>query len=436
MPTEHAPRTRLEQRAYAQHLSLRGFVTRFGVEAGAADEPDATVSERSAKRWFAGNLKRMPMPATCRVLEAWFGEPIKTLLGPPLATVEVVSPPCEKELIMSAGRDSVEHAIHSAAALDPAALEQLHTEAQRAAGAYFTTPPLDMHEDLIRLRDTVYQQLDRTKKPRQKAELMLIAGQLCGLLSAVSFDLGHPDAADKQAGAAYTYGSVIDHRSLQAWARALQVTVTFWTQQPPRAIRIASEALETAPRGTASARLYSVRARAAAMLGAQRQVAEDLNAAASELGYAGGDDFLDGTGGELAFGRSRHALCAGTAYVMLGDGARGEEEAATARSLFAAVPQEERWTAGLLGATIDLGTARALRGDLAGAESALGQVFALDQDLRTTALSRRLLHLDKLLGTRRYRDAVEARRISDQITDFTAVAIQQSSSRAAIATTD
>jgi hypothetical protein len=46
-----------------------------------------------------------------------------------------------------------------------------------------------MLTDLVRLRDTVYEQVDRTHKPRQQAELYLLAGLVCGLLSSVSFDL-------------------------------------------------------------------------------------------------------------------------------------------------------------------------------------------------------------------------------------------------------
>lgn len=432
MATEQTPRTRLEQRTNALHLSLRDFADRFGDVATELGER-VTVSERQAKRWLAGNTSSLPMPAARRVLEAWFDEPITTLLGPPLATVEPATLLSEREMIMSAGRDSVEHAILSAAALDPAALEQLHAEAQRAARAYFVAPPMAMLMDLVRLRNTVYEQLDRTHKPRQKAELYLIAGQICGLLSSVSWDLGDADVADEQARAAHTYGSVIDHPSLQAWARALQVTAAFWSKRPRRAIAIATEALEIAPRGTASARLRSVRARALAMIGARQEVVADLNAAAGELDYAGDDEFLDETGGELRFDRPRQALCAGAAYVLLGDGDRGETAASTALSLFRGEPEDTRWAAGMLGATIDLGAARALRGDLAGAEAALVPVFALAPERRTEALSQRLENLDRMLGTQQFRGAIEATRIGERIEDFTAGSLACSGRRAAIA---
>ncbi len=70
-----------------------------------------------------------------------------------------------------------------------------------------------MLTDLVLLRDTLYEQLDRTHKPHQQADMYLLAGLVCGLLSSVSWDLGHPEVAEKQARAAHTYGSVIDHPS-------------------------------------------------------------------------------------------------------------------------------------------------------------------------------------------------------------------------------
>lgn len=422
------PRTRLEQQAQAAHLGLRDFVKRFAEVAKEAHE-SAVASERQVKRWLAGESN--PYPASRRVLERWFGEPVETLFGPPQAAPAgpAVTP---QEWIMSTGRESAEHALTVSSALDQSALEQLHAEAQRAARNYFTTPPLAMLSDLVRLRDTVYEQLDRTHKPRQQAELFLIAGQVCGLLSSVSWDLGHPDVAEEQARAAHTYGGVIDHPSLQAWARALQVTVTFWSGSPRRAVSIASSALETAPHGTARARLHCVHARALALIGARQEVTAELNAAVDELDLAGDDAFLDEVGGELSWSRSRRALCAGAAFVALGDGEHGEHEAATALALFAELPADVRWGAGELGATVDLAAARTLQGDLAGAEDALVPVFALVPERRTEALSRRLANLDRVLNTAQFQRAVEAGRIGEQIEDFTSHSLARSTARPAI----
>ena len=423
------PRTRLEQKLRAAHLSQRDVLRRFPEEATRTGEGEVFVSERQLKRWIAGGAP-MPRPVACRVLEAWFGESVERLLGPPddIGSAE----PLGEDIVAEAGRRAVEHAIDAASALDESALEHLHAAAGRAAHAYLTVPPLEMLTDLVALRDTVYAQLDRTHKPRQQAELYLVAGQVCGLLSSVSFDLGHPGVAEELARAAHTYGSVIDHPSLCSWARALQVTVAFWGGAPRRAAVIAEAALIGAPRGTARVRLHATRARALALIGARDEVATELAAAADQLDLAGDDEFLDGVGGELAFDRSRHALCASSAFVALADGVRAETAASHALDVFAALPHQQRWSSGEVSATVDLATARALRGNLAGAEDALNGVLALPTGERTEAVSLRLQGLGRILGAPRYRAAAEATRLGEAIEDFTAASLANTTARPAI----
>jgi len=319
--------------------------------------------------------------------------------------------------------------------VEPVEPDRLHAEAQRAAHACLITPPLEMLTGLVQLRDIVCAQLDRTRKPRQQAELYLLAGQLCGLLSSVSFDLGHPGVAEEQARAAHTYGSVVDHPSLCAWARALQVMVAFWSGQPRRAIAVAESALVGAPVGTARGRLHAVRARALALIGARDEVGVELAAGTDQLDLIGRDEFLDGIGGELAFDRSRHALCASSAYVALVDGERAETAATEALENFAGLDEHQRWSSGAVSATVDLGAARALRGDLAGTEAALDGVFALPTAERTEGVSQRLLGLGRILGSSRYRSAVEATRLGERIESFTAASLAHTTARPAIGST-
>jgi len=426
------PRTRLEQKLRAARLSQRDVLRRFPEEAARFGEGEIFVSERQLKRWLAGGAPA-PRAVACRVLEAWLGEPVERLLGPPdqIATLDGAG----GDVVTEAGRQSVEHAIDAASALDPSALEHLHAAAQRAAHACLVTPPLEMLTGLVQLRDTVYAQLDRTHKPRQQAELYLLAGQVCGLLSSVSFDLGHAGVAEEQARAAHTYGSVIDHPSLCAWARALQVMVAFWSGQPRRAVAVAESALVGAPVGTARVRLHAVRARALALIGARDEVGVELTAAADQLDLVGRDEFLDGIGGELAFDRSRHALCVSSAYVALADGERAETAAIEALEIFAGLDEHQRWGSGAVSAAVDLGTARALRGDLAGTEAALDGVFALPTAERTEGVSQRLLGLGRILGASRYRSAVEATRLGERIESFTAASLAHTTARPAIGST-
>lgn len=423
------PRTRLEQLAVEQGLGTGDFQREFASRAESLGV-EVDVSRSAAKRWFQGGAGH-PRTGARRVLEAWFGEPITVLFGPP-HNENHSRPVTEQELAVSAAHESVNHAIEAASALDPSALEHLHAAAGKAATAYYVTAPLDMLTDLVALRDTIYDQLDRTHKPLQQAALYLLAGQVCGLLSSVSWDLGLVEPAEEQARAAYTYGCVIDHPSLQSWARALQVTLAFWSGFPRRAHRIAAAALETAPAGTARARLHSVNARALAMLGARGEVESELDAAAAELDRAGGDEFLDEVGGELAFDRPRRALCAGAAYVALGDGKQAEQEAVRAVELFATIPPAQRWGAGAIGAHVDLGAARTLCDDLAGAQDALQPVFQLPPARRTEAIALRLHALARTLGTSRYRGATEALQLGAAIEDFTSISLSRTTGMRAL----
>ena len=235
-----------------------------------------------------------------------------------------------------------------------------------------------------------------------------------------------------QARAAYTYGSVIDYPSLCAWARSLQATVALWSGQPRRAIGITEAALAVAPRGTARVRLHSVRARALALIGARDEVDTELSLAKNELDVAGDDGFLDAIGGELMFDRSRHALCESSSYVCLNDGERAELAASSAIQIFSELTHELCWRSGLVSATIDLATARALRGDLAGCENAISDVFTLPTGERTEAVSQRMLGLGRLLGGNRYRGAVEARRVGEGIESFTAASLSRTTSHRSI----
>lgn len=424
---QRAPRTRLEQHTQDSHLSVREFIDRFHAAAIECGE-DIHISERQAKRWLAG-VSELPRPVCRRVLEHWWNESVARLLGPP-DSGPVMIPRTKEELVVDAGRESVEHAINAASALDPSALEHLHSAVRGLAKAFYTTPPLMMLTDLVRLRDTVYEQLDRTHKPRQQAELYLFAGQVCCLLSSMCFNLGHPDVAEEQARAAHTYGNIIDHPSLCSWALQLQLNVMYWSGRPRRAATLATASLDTAPTGTARAGLYGAQARSLALIGARQEVRAALDAADEELQRAANNPFLEVIGAELIYDRTRHTMTAGSSFVALGDGEQAEINTTAALQLFSEVPKTDRWVAGELAARVDLTTTRVIRGDLAGAEDALGPVFGAHPDQLTEAVVRRLTNLGHTLGATRYRDAVEAKRIGEVIEDITSRSLPRSATRA------
>lgn len=412
-----ASRTRLEQRFHDLHLSQTDALRQFTAEARRLGEGELHISARQMKRWLAGGAP-IPRQIACRVLEGWLHEPVSRLLGPPDSVDTLAGVIDEGSMMTEAGRRSVEHAVEASSALDPSALEHLQAATDNAAHDYLNRSSLEMLPELVALRDAIYAQLDRTHKPLQQAELYLQAGKVCGLLSSVAFDLGQPGVADDLARAAHTYGSVIDHPSLRAWARALQVAVALWDDRPRRAVTLAEAALAEAPVGTAQVRLYSTRARALALIGARDEAAADLDAAAEQLDRAGRDPFLDGAG-ELDFGRSRAALCASSMWVALGDGLRAENAATEALSIFGALSDRARWSSGQVAASVDLATSRAINDNLAGVGDALDSVFSLPPKQRTEAVSQRLTNLGRVISRPRYR-SIEASRIGEEIEAFNA----------------
>lgn len=361
----------------------------------------------------------LPDPGTPDPGSLW-QEPVARLLGPPENEAPaVVVPMTEEELMVNAGRESMEHALNAASVLDPSALERLHSAAQQAARAFYRTPSWVMFTDLVRLRDIAYEQLDRTRKPRQRAELFLLAGQVCGLLSAVCFNMGYLAAAEEQARAAHTYGSLVDNHSLCAWVREGQAAVMCWTDRPRRAASLTVASLDAAPAGTARAALYGIQARALSMIGARQEVRAAIDAADDELQRAGDDPFLDVIGTELVYDHPRHQIYASSSFLALGEGEQAESHATTALQLFSDAAEQDRWVAGELAAWVDLATARALRDDLAGAEDALVPVFTMHPERRDEGVARRLARLGHLLGLTRYRGAGEAARLGAAIEHFT-----------------
>lgn len=409
-----SPRTRLEQLAWQQGYSSAEFTRQFAVEAGKSCV--ASVSRTTVGRWLSGQA--FPRGAAAQVLTQWFGEPITDLAGPPGEPTQN-----GEDLAAAAAADSIRHALESAAVLDSSALEILHSAAIEAARTYPVTPPPVMLRTLVSLRDTVFEQFGRTRSPMQQADLYLLAGQVCGLLSSTSWDLGLLDAAGQQARAAYTYGNIIGHASLLAWARALQVTVAIWSGDTRQAVSLAATALDSAPPGTASARLHSVHARALALRGARGEVTAELESAAAELERAGGDPLLDNIGGELAFDAARRGLCAASSFVALRDGRQAQAEADQALRLFAAIPAATRWSAGVTSTYADLATARTLCGDLDGAVAALEPVISSDPQRCTEALTRRLELLSRILQTGPYRGDPVATQTRDRISRVTALSL-------------
>jgi hypothetical protein len=445
MPDRKPPillRELLEQRhARAYDRFLRQYEETAGRVARELSEPKlahSTISHAQYERWLRGALRNLPHPDHCRILEAMLGRPAADLFAPapdprqPNMDSAPQAGPAGfalghggpafnlDEVIAMTAHESSEHAGMAASHnIEDTTIEQLHADVARAARSYANVSALESFVETKRIRNLAVALLDRTSRPAQMNELYLITGQVCALLATAMFDMGYYDEAEEQSRAAYMYGKTISHPGLCAWARGTQALIAYWSGRPLAALDPAAQALALAPAGTATVRIHAIRARAYSYLNNGRQAAAAAGAARAEL-EAGHDpdDLHDVLGGEFSFDAGRLARCLGSTYVQLEQPDPAVTEAHTALEFYQSLPEGRRFPKIEAEALIDLACAYLLRGDLSGAEELLNGVFSLAAGHRIEGVTKRLLHVRKVLVRPQLVETRAAGALGGQIEDF------------------
>lgn len=213
----------------------------------------------------------------------------------------------EGHVIMAAANQAGDHAGRSGAGdIDEATLEQLHDHVSRLARGYLTGPMISLFGELVAARNRAYELLERTQRLSHRRDLYLVAGQLSCLLAGTSCDLGYPQAAIEQARAASTYGDLIGHNGLWAYAHG-QLAMFFSLEgQLRRSLRHARLGQLRAAPGSAALRLHSLEALACSRLHLAREAVEALAAADRARDQTRGDDDIHDRTGGTAAQRHRH----------------------------------------------------------------------------------------------------------------------------------
>jgi hypothetical protein len=337
------------------------------------------------------------------------------------ATRDAGDPGLLEEVTIMAAHESSRHAAASDGNVSASVVEQIQTEVWRLARGYASTPPLRMLAEARHARDLAYTALDRTRRPAQTKELYLAAGQLCGLMAVASFDLAVWDAASEQARAAHVYAELVDHVGLRAWSRGTQALIAYWTGRPRQALVHVEAGLDRIPAGAAEARLRSIEARAWACIGGDpRRVTDALGGADAALSdNQGGDELHDEIGGEFGWGPSRHAACASTALLAVGDVAGSVDRARQALTLITDDP-----SAGLVSerAYVDLAAAELALGNLDAAEQVLAPVWEMPVAQRRHSITDRLAQTARTLSGQQWHRDHQASALRDRIETFNAEA--------------
>ncbi len=235
------------------------------------------------------------------------------------------------------------------------------------------------------------------QQPRHTTGLYKIAGQLCGMLSMITFDLGHPHAADTHARTALHCAEVSGHTPLRAFVRYVQSTVAYWAGRYDEAAALVEAALPDATSGTALLRLTSQQARINAARGQPGEVSRALALAATAPTERTSDE-----PGTFGFDAGHAALLASDAH-----GAFDAPEHLTAAVDWARIAVDE-FTAEsspkamyLAAARFDLARAHLARGELDAVGEHLAPVLGSTRaEYRTVPIIGRAQSLRTLLGQR------------------------------------
>ena len=420
------PRTLLAWLCDRDNLTYRRFDEKFnqtGVRLFGHDPSNPTCGEAQFRRWTAGKLIGLPIPESCRILEAMWPEYIAAqLFGPPPKDDSQAPAFDLEERVQMTARNAHDGADATAAAsISDNTIDELHDQVVSLARRYHGLPAAKAYEEGDSLRLEVERQRDRTQVPVQQQSLMIFNGQTAALLAVAAFDLGYFPSARTLARTAALYGEASRFAPLQAFADGTLAYISYHTGDATEAAAKAQRALSYGGLGdVARRRLHSIAARAHAYLGdissAQRaiQLSEESDRSMR-------DELHDSVGGEFGFSPERLAMSNSTTALLIGDADQAEAEARRALALLDQRPQDERSAHVRAGAAADLAHARLLADDVDGAAEALTPVWKVPIEQRNTGIVVRTARIGRYLARPVYHGAQLPKDLREQIEDFTRV---------------
>lgn len=295
-------------------------------------------------------------------------------------------------------------------------IEQMHSEVQKIVRNYLKKPTMPLFNRTKALRDRAFNLLAGHQDPRQSRELYAAAGWSLTVLAWMTVDLGHPEAAEDHARAAWACAVRADYNLLRSWVRATQHTAAYWQKDYVSAADYAADGLRYSGSGTAELYLASALAMDLAQAG-------DIERAVSALAHAQRKaDVVARVPGELdgpfTCPVDRAGSLWATAQLAIGDTAAALEFANRSVSQFEATPVGCR----------NLGSERMVRmlqveahirrDDLDGAEHTLAPVLLTEPAHRVRPLLQRFEDVGELAQRAGGATDPVAARVRGSITEF------------------
>ncbi|MGW0656529.1 XRE family transcriptional regulator, partial [Streptomyces umbrinus] len=162
------------------------------------------------------------------------------------------------------------------------------------ASDFLTADPLPLFVRTRQLRDRVFGLLEGHQHPRQAADLYVVAGYVCGLLTWMSSDLGQLRDADTQGRTAWLCAELAGHNDLRAWVLSTRSKVAFWDGRLRDAVNYARRGAAYRPTGTVGVLLACQEADAWSQLGAETEALGALVRAEDARDTMSGEDEVGG----------------------------------------------------------------------------------------------------------------------------------------------
>jgi hypothetical protein len=323
--------------------------------------------------------------------------------------------PIREEVIMAAEESAQFRRWSATTNVDDDVLEQMTADVAETARRCLIDPPATVFSSLLGARDDVFTLIAERQQPRHTTGLYKIAGQLCGLLSVVTFDLGYPHAATTHVRTALHCAEVSGYTPLRAFVRCVQSNFAYWDGRYDEAAQLVESALPDATTGTALLRLASQQARINA---ARRQPSEVSRALA--LATTAPTERTPDEPGMFGFDTWSAAYYASEAHDALGGTDHADAAVDWAHTALDELTAEPRPKALYIAtARFVLASAHLARGDLAAVSEHLAPVLrSTGAEYRTVTIISRARSLNTLLAQRPDLASSTLAALRDDLTEF------------------
>ncbi len=300
--------------------------------------------------------------------------------------------PVREEVIMAAEESARFQRWSATTNVDDAVLEQMTADVAELAWAEQIDPPASTYARLLGARDDAFRLIAGHQPPHHTTSLYKIAGQVTAMLAMVTFDLGHPHAANTHARTALHCAEVSGHTPLRVYIRWTQSSEAYWDGRYDEAAQLMEAARPDATSGTTLLLLASQQAR----INAARNRPDEMNQALALAATTSTEPTADEPG-VLGCDAGRAALYASEAHYTLGGTDHLDAAVQWAHTALDEFTTQYR----SVSARFNLAIAYLGRGDLEAVGEHLAPILhATDAEYRTVPIIGRARSLHTLLDQR------------------------------------